>query len=838
MKNISRNFAKIIFVILSVFVIGTVSAYADEVGDNETVSIEDNDEGTEDSDTDDAAGDDIEEKIETVEEYFEYDELGVTITSPDGEYYALKKDETLYINKTVRLNINDINDNLIGDITNEENSYSFSYDNGMTFEEKNTLKGPYLELSPIRDGDECYVRFYKRIDTKMTEKVAADSETSYIIKQHIAHNVYSSRIYHIVFDTSGPEIDDKSDVDWDKWVNYDRCAEFVCSDSLSELSRVIIRTGETILYEYHMGDGVGEREISTSVSLDVEAPDINGNEIKIAAVDIAGNYSEKSFRYYLDKSCPVLVYSGPTTGTITSKDVQTVFSASDTIMEVLSLEYSFLHMRRGQENITETDAIFPNGDKLELARHFSDEGEYDITVVAVDRAGNKSEAINIKLRIDKTAPVITLSGFEKNKDYTRDVNVQINVAEIYYNDCQVAIKVTKKWPGGSDLYYEESGPMGDIKFNCDILFGEDGDYYIDASASDAAGNNSHSEAYVRVDKTRPVIYINGITDKQITKGRPQLLLTASELFYDSASIETSLYRKINGDIYSEPLITVYSMSSDECSFPLAIDDEGDYLLIFNARDRSGNSSECRIEFVYDCTSPTIGWIQNFNRKYLKSFSFPRLFSANITDATQTMYKAYLNTSELREGDEITKDGKYVLRIIATDAAGNVNDESVEFIVDATPPKIVAKGLDDSMNVRTGTKVSFTLYDKDDFFRECKYKDEDMELSEDGRTCTAKIDGVGNQTVKIVAEDLAGNTTEKLFVLNASALGNSGTVAKVVKKLTKSIPVPGNANAGDDSVKIDKNMDLKFSYTQILACLGIFAIGIAILLGFRHIDTTK
>lgn len=46
---------------------------------------------------------------------------------------------------------------------------------------------------------------------------------------------------------------------------------------------------------------------------------------------------------------------------------------------------------------------------------FADEGDYVVTVSAEDKAGNKSDAQISKFRIDRTAPVITISGVNTNR---------------------------------------------------------------------------------------------------------------------------------------------------------------------------------------------------------------------------------------------------------------------------------------------------------------------------------------------------------------------------------------------------------------------------------------
>ena len=78
-------------------------------------------------------------------------------------------------------------------------------------------------------------------------------------------------------------------------------------------------------------------------------------------------------------------------------------------------------------------------------------------------------------------------------------------------------------------------------------------------------------------------------------------------------------------------------------------------------DGANNTSEESISFIVDENPPVIGYINDFNEKYLKYFSLPKEFSDYITDMTNVRYKAYLNSKEVNSA-KIEKDGKYILQI--------------------------------------------------------------------------------------------------------------------------------------------------------------------------------
>lgn len=60
---------------------------------------------------------------------------------------------------------------------------------------------------------------------------------------------------------------------------------------------------------------------------------------------------------------------------------------------------------------------------------FDAQGDYTVTVSAEDKAGNKAVTRTVKFRIDKTAPVISISGM--NDRQTTAVNATISIDEAF-----------------------------------------------------------------------------------------------------------------------------------------------------------------------------------------------------------------------------------------------------------------------------------------------------------------------------------------------------------------------------------------------------------------------
>ena len=759
------------------------------------------------------------------------EELGVTISDESGSTYALREGGTLYVNRQLKFTIGEIANAPDGEITDEKTYYSFSYDGGESFSEENELNGSELKLSPVNSGEEYYIRFYRMITLRREntdEENDHENETEYEELTFMC----KSRCYHIVFDTKEPEISETSGIDFESWERNARTGYFTASDYDSYIDRVIVKADGEVLYEYHFDEESGDKneENSFLVDLDKEALDESGRRIEITAVDGAGNVNEKEYVYYLDMTSPSVAYSGCDDGSVNSHDVGINIYAEDNLISKCHLCIWSIRRLGDKQWINPEREIGAVNNAINEYVEFSEDGEYTVAFKAVDGAGNESETISISLRVDKTSPDISIEGFEYGLDYRTDVGVKLKAREDFYEDAAAEYTIIRKWPKGESVYSREQFNPDGSNYLRNLTLSEDGDYSIFFKVTDAAGNSSEKSVNVRVDKNAPAIAITGLKDKEITAKSPILLLDAGELFYDSAYIKATLYSRMDGGSYNEVLNKEFSMEDENVKIPLQIDEEGSYILNVSAGDRAGNETESNIEFTIDKSAPEIGWLGMVNKKYLKKLSFPARFLDNITDMTQTSYQAYLNAYELSEGTTITKDGKYVLRVIAIDEAGNISDESAEFIIDATPPRIIAKGITDRQNVRVGGVVTLSLLDKNDRFTYLSVNDRDMEIDNDGRSCSISIDSPDEYRINVKAVDEAGNETEKLFVLSASALKMPESISKVVKQ------VMGSEENNDE--KITKISDEKYIYFLAPLIIGILGACIWIYKARGRIDVAK
>ncbi len=126
------------------------------------------------------------------------------------------------------------------------------------------------------------------------------------------------------------------------------------------------------------------------------------HKLIVNADNLAGNYSFYEINFTIDKTAPVITLTGVEDGKAYNTNIKPVFSGNEgTVTATLNgKEY------KGEE--------------------VSAEGKYELILNAVDLAGNTSTK-KLNFTIDKTAPVITVSGVEEGKSYNNIAKVQISV---------------------------------------------------------------------------------------------------------------------------------------------------------------------------------------------------------------------------------------------------------------------------------------------------------------------------------------------------------------------------------------------------------------------------
>lgn len=184
----------------------------------------------------------------------------------------------------------------------------------------------------------------------------------------------------------------------------------------------------------------------------------DGDKIELKAVDLFGHETVKTISVIIDKEAPVITVEGVADGGLYNKSVTPIIKANKT-------------------NVVVTSML--NGKPYD-GKEISKEGKYELTITAVDEAGNSTEAV-YKFQIDKTAPTINIKGVEPGKIYSGSVSPIIEI-----DDKDATVKITLN----GKAY--EGTPISEI-----------GKYELVVTAVDKAGNQSKKAVAFEIKKDKP-----------------------------------------------------------------------------------------------------------------------------------------------------------------------------------------------------------------------------------------------------------------------------------------------------------------------------------------------
>ncbi|MDO4188495.1 MAG: hypothetical protein Q4D29_05835 [Lachnospiraceae bacterium] len=407
-----------------------------------------------------------------------------------------------------------------------------------------------------------------------------------------------------------------------------------------------------------------------------------------------------------------------------------------------------------------------------IGREYGNDGIYDIIAFAYDEAGNYSEEIRISVAVDKNPPVTRLDNVITGGVYSADVSLYAYVSEMFYDDLSVNISGSINDHENERSLMLEAFETG-ARVNKNVYtFSNDGIYKIVLNARDSVGHISESEVFFTIDKTAPEVMIDIGDDSRVLNRKPVINISSFDEISEYVN-NVSLYHKNNESGYREIKTERIVSVGRSTQFSLDIPYEGEYMIKAELIDTAGNRTEKSVQFIVDETPPVIGYIDDFNEKYLKSFSLPNSFQSYIKDITAIRSRAFLNGKPV-DSCELSKDGKYIVQIVAIDDADNRSEKAAVFIVDSTPPKVIVQGIDVDGQVPKDGMVKLTLFDDTDFFTRLIVNGNEKSISDD-RELYVKASEYGDYDISVAASDYAGNEVTEVVKMKCAMSSNPFTV---------------------------------------------------------------
>jgi hypothetical protein len=356
----------------------------------------------------------------------------------------------------------------------------------------------------------------------------------------------------------------------------------------------------------------------------------NGNWVDITtSVDTANNIVKglaPHLSYFavvkpLDATPPTITITSPSEGLVTKDNVTLSYTVTDDV------------------SATDKITVSPASGTV-----YSNDGTQTITVIATDEAGNTSSK-SVSFTIDKTAPSITITtpadGLVTNQGVSLSYSVSDNVSS--------PDKITVS-PAAETVYSTE------------------GTQTITVIATDEAGNTASKSISFTIDKTAPIVTITFPSEGLVTKDNVTLSYTVTD---DVSSLDKITVSPSSGTVYST---------------------EGTQTIMVIATDEAGNTSSKSVSFTIDNTAPAVTITSPQAKTY---FNTERTLPIKYTvkdnmDPSPAITNALLDDDylDLQSNPNIDLTqmalGLHMLTIEATDASGNVGQDTIIFEVQMTP----------------------------------------------------------------------------------------------------------------------------------------------------------
>ncbi|HEX2835647.1 MAG TPA: Ig-like domain-containing protein [Thermoanaerobaculia bacterium] len=453
----------------------------------------------------------------------------------------------------------------------------------------------------------------------------------------------------------------------------------------------------------------------------------NTHAVVVHATDEAGNTADVTLAVLVDKSLPVITFHE---GGVRLDARELHKFRRDVAIDIVVTDAisTATHTATLATPARGTSVAYATGTLI------TTEDTHEITVSAVDEAGNPAEA-KLTLLVDKTPPVIAFSESGTALDTA--------IETPFGRDVHVDIAVTDNLPG---VTYTARLDGNDYTSGAAIT--SDGHHVISVASADAAGNTKNGDVKLLVDQSGPAIAIL-VDNVELVAGKRHDFnkLVAAEIRVSDVLSTFTTVITLDGNPYTSG----------------AQIGEGYHALVVTATDARGNSTEAKRDLLVDATKPVVK-LKAFDAELPATgaiFARDVNVTPEIVDISKTETVATLDGQPFSLSLPIASEGSHTLSVTVTDEVAWATTVTSTFIVDKTPPKI---------SVFEGTNV---LRDGDSFAREIVINGSADDITT--YTLSATIDGVlynlgspyavdGSHTLVVNGVDAAGNHSTPLSLV--------------------------------------------------------------------------
>jgi parallel beta-helix repeat protein len=449
------------------------------------------------------------------------------------------------------------------------------------------------------------------------------------------------------------------------------------------------------------------------------------HNVRIEAIDIAGNSNSGIFYFTIDSIPPQIALNSPLNNSIISKGTLLDFLIIEDNLD--SVAYSL----NGQP----TDPI---SDPYDISTSTWTDGDYTVLIEALDLVGNTNSSWYF-FTLDSTVPDILLITPGNNTIIQAGTEIDLDILDTHFDSASYSVN------GGG------SSPLSS-PFNIQTNGWADGVYTILVEAQDLAGNVNSRWYQFTMDSTRPQIILNTPLNNSIIQKDTTLDFDVIDLHLDQIT------HNVNNQ-GANPIMGPYDISTSTWS-------DGDYTIRFDASDIAGNTNSSWFYFTLDSVKPVISLVSPSNNSFIDagdaidlSVTETNLKEVQISVAggawEDIVYPFDIETSSWN-------DGTHSIEVRAEDLAGNVGFAQYSFQLDSTLPSISLESPSDGSYLDVDTIINLEVTDDN----------LDSVLYSENGASTLLLDfpydidtsswNQGDYEITVTAVDLAGNQRQMTY----------------------------------------------------------------------------
>lgn len=455
------------------------------------------------------------------------------------------------------------------------------------------------------------------------------------------------------------------------------------SDELSDISSINVK------FDAQPWVSVTKQQSEEKFSELLMALPDGAHELSAKTQDSYGNFSSTAVvSFVVDNTPPLIAFENVVGESIYNRAISPVVDVIDPNLSIADITL--------------------NGKPYKSGSSISEEGNYVLSVLALDEAGNVTQQ-HITFTLDFSPLTIHVTGVIDGLITNQQLNPTIRIE--------------------SSNILEQSITLNFNPYISGTTIGAEGEYLLDIQAKNTEGHKVVKTFAFEIDKTVPIITIIGLENGgTYTDG-----VKANVSFSDKNLTLSNI--TLNGNPYH---------SGTEIKQP------GAYQIDATAQDAAGNKSGLSVSFDVITPSTEID-ISGVRDGDLTNKSVTPVIS--FIDSHATNQQVTLNGASFASGTTITTEGTYLLHSSAINAAAVAITKEVAFEIDKTAPVIKVTGV--LHNDLLTESVIPVISVRDQHL-------ENYEVTLNGQQYTSGfvVSISGNYKLHIQAQDKAGNSSSQ------------------------------------------------------------------------------